>query len=704
MRQRGSEEVYPEESAVRAGGWREEFGAFGANSPGMPDKQRLSGLLAIALGLILPMVGFSQEISPAARVKLMDSIRAKFDSLKGQPPAKRRELTLAFMKSLKEVSRATITPDGNVCCVFRDNMPYMILGSMVPSPGKPQPDKGAFFGASGPTLPFAEPLAVPSATVLPSAQFQGNDLPLVTRARICNTLGATFGNGYKKIRELLTSKGYQVAPGEDASLATLMNLGVNGVFVMATHGGNGYVWNKEKKDWVLDYILVSGEVYSDALEKKFTDMGMKFDGLIGTCEALYDIDPVTKKEINKRYFTISKAFIKKYWKFSHNSFVAIHACTSFNLRDVMATADVNASVYAGYNDLGVNDCWKGMVFLFDRLMGINDDAVLPHEDDCPQRPFDYSSLDTDIKKKGLYPVKFSHEGVNHSTSLQFSPGRDDFGLLAPSIKWMACVPYQRKLDIQGIFGEDPGNGLRSVTIGGTAMVVDKWTPNKITVFLPNSEEGSHGEVKVIHMGRESNSRWLCNWKGTLNVKMRGNDTLAFNAEFLLNFNSDPWSYREYPGEKPVFPMIWNAYSTMGSSCTWTALGQEKDSNGNVLTMWVGGGSPNVWLDENMGTSKTFGVGGAGDSFLKKISFFIAIMDTFAFTRSGNTNYNTPVKLGAWIQGQSMVQAKFDSDFNIFGGKEEIDDEPSRLSYYAHSGSVTWTGMQCRFPMPKTAPR
>lgn len=663
-------------------------------------------LLIVVFVATLP--GVCQAIDPVARGKIMDSIRAKNNSLKALPPKQRREQVVAFMKTIKEISHAKVSKDGNICCGFRDGMPYMIMESIMGPPEK-KPDKllASFEPAQAlsPQIMCSEPAEAPALEPLSRLyQFQGNDLPLSTQARIGNTLGPSFGDGHVKIRQLLTDKGYQVTPGNDASIGALMFMGRNGVFYLQTHGGMGVVVNPATNKWDEDYILVSGSEWNAAEEQRYKDTQFIQEGLIGTCEAIYDVDPVTGKKIEKRYFTITKLFVKKYWKFAKNSFVFIHACTSFSLKDVMATADVNCSVFCGYNDLGNADCLVFAKFLFDRLLGANDDAVLPHEDGWPQRPFDYLSLDFDMKKKNLYPVKFMHEGSQHACSPLFWMGRDDFGLLAPSIKNVAPVPYQRKFELHGLFGEDPGDGNRSVTIGGVATPVDKWQPTKIVAFLPNSEHQSHGEVKVFHMGRPSNSRWLSNWKGTIDVKIVGNESLLLKAQFLLNFIGDPWPYRERPGENPVSPMVWNLFSCIGSTCDWTAAGEEKDDEGKVLKKWSGGGRPKVWLDENMGTRGTFGVGGVGDSYQKMVSFVFAIVDVFAFTEQGTTNANTPVKLGDWNQGQSLIQAKYDTDFGIIGNKNEIDDEPSRLSYGGYAGSVTWTSMQCRFPMARNAPR
>lgn len=656
-------------------------------------------LLALLLFAIFGANGVrAAGMDPASRGRIMDSIKAKYDAVRSLPAPQRRAQMLAFIKTVPSLSNSAITDDGNVTCTFSDGMPYTILESQLPVT---PPDKtlNQLFGLPELNSAWPEPEPAPCAFL----QGAANDLPASLNARICNSLGAAFGSGHQIVRSLLAGRGYTVAPGDDASLKTLANLGSPGVFLMCTHGGLCEVWDAAKKKFVLDYCLVSSEVWNEGKDKTAYDEGMVQDGLIGLCEATFDYDPRTHKPIDKRFFTISKAFIKKFWKFSKNSFVAIHACTSLSLKDAMAAPAVNASVFFGYNDYGNSDCMKGLLFLFDRMLGANDPMVKPDEAGWPQRPFDYPSIVRDIPRKGFYPVSFSYEGVRHSTTGTCVPLRDAYGLLAPSLKTVSPLPHQRKIELYGLFGEDPGDRSRSVKLAGVALVVDKWEPTKIVAYLPNDENSSHGEMQVVHMGRVSNSRWLSNWKGLLSLRISGPQTMALSADFQLNLVGDPWPYREQAGDRPVEPPVWTLLSSIGSTCSWGARGQELDDQGKVLQAWSGNGTPRVWLDENMGTQGTFGVGGVGDSFQKKVNFFFAILQNMNYSKSGNTD-PVPLKLGAWVQEQSLVQARYDSDYNIFGDSMLVDDEPSRFSYGGQGGMVKWTPMQARYGMPRTAPR
>ncbi|KAA0224582.1 MAG: hypothetical protein DYH07_12775 [Armatimonadetes bacterium ATM1] len=677
------------------------------------------GVLRTASALALLLLGMcaaiAQLLTPTVRGKAMDAIRDKYLALASLPLAQRRAQTVTFARTLPEIKFADVTEDGNVACVFKDDVPYMILGNVAAVPDKEQ-SLDAFldsFRTRASAERIIRPLefAPPYRAVQAPQQFEPNDLPESLDARIANALGKCFGDSCPEVRRILTNKGYKVAAGTDASIATLMGLKGLGVYYMQCHGGNSLVWDAAEKKFVEDYILVSGEEWSAKLESDMEELaipgltgGLMSSGFLGTCEALYDLD-ANNKEINKRWFTITRKFIRTFWMFSKNSFVLIYGCTTTRISDVMAEDPVNCSVYCGMSDLGHTDCHKWIKLLYDRLTGTNDDTIPPAESGYPQRPFDWVKLFDDFKeRKQLWPTLFTHKGKQRSPSPIFRPNRDNFGILTPSIKFIHPLAYQRRIELIGTFGKDPGEQNRKVEIAGVAQVIETWEPEKIVVILADDNLGASGEVKAFHKGRPSNSRWLSKWTGKIGITIAGEESLAFNADFQVNMIGDPWSYREDPGVPPVDQMIWNVYTTTGSTCTWNASGKETDSNGKIVRAWSGEGEPKCWLEENMGTQNTFGVGGVADSYIKKINLYVAIVGVFSFNERGTINPKTPIKLGDWMQGQTLFQAAYDSDFGIIGNQMEIEDEPSRLAYGGKSAVLVWDSMQCRYGMPKAAAR
>lgn len=684
----------------------------------MQNGRLFSRFLSSLLLFVALQSAFSvQAVSEAARTKAMDAIEAKFRVLSKLPAEQRDKQMIAFMKAQPVVFRAGIMADGTLSLLFKDKVPYQIVtgyrndpkDEAKPNAEKPKPPFLLRFNTPNPG-PLVERMSIveaaPEPFLAPFAlpQFQGNDLPESTKARVVFALGNAFKNMCGDVRNLLSANGYTVAPGEDGSVETLMtSVNGDGVFFMQCHGGMGETYDPVTKKNATEYILTSGDVFSDAKTTKFRGLRLFEEGYLGLSYAAADYANLLHlSTVDKRYYTLTKKFIKKYWKFSKNSFVFVSACTSIHLKDVMATSDVNASVYAGFDSLSNSNTHKASKFLFDRMLGANEYG--PDEPGWPQRPFDFADISHDTKWTAMWPVMVKHDGKTDPVKLQFSPGRDDFGLLAPSLKFVRPVPYESRLELHGMFGVDPGHTNRKVEINNIAMVVDKWEPDKIVVLLPNSEEGTCGEVKVTHRGRVSNSRWLSEWKGTANITITGEDTLKFEAIFKLRFVADPWPYREHAGDKPTEQFVWGMSCATGSTCTWSAGGEKRDSDGKLLAKWSGNGNPKPQIDVGLNFNKTFGVGGNGDTYNKWVWLTFTIVDTFRYEWPGVLNPDAPIKLAAFLNGQSAVTMKLNSGFGITGGNTEIIDEPSKVSYGGQNAKATWSTMACGLSMPNNARR
>jgi hypothetical protein len=427
---------------------------------------------------------FAQLMAPADRGKAMESIRTKYKSLTGLDHEARANQTVAFAKTITSIEHAEVTEDRNIACIFKDGVPFMLLASIPAVPPEKVIDLRTYFRpgtmpAPAPTTisPF-EPRTTPAATT--QAQ-KPNDMPESLDARLVNALGPNaFGDSCAKVRELLTSKGYRVAAGTDGTIETLMNIRSQnlGVFYMQCHGGNTWVRNPARLTnpnapyWIQEYTLVSSERWTAPRETAISELtlpGAGADllsgGYVGICWALEEVNPGTNIDWNYPFFTITRKFIRTFWKFGKNSFVMIYGCTTNRLSDVMEEPSVNASVYCGTNHLGASPCHKWIQMSFDRMLGANDPQVLPEEDFCPQRPFDWKSLYTDMKdRKNLFPISATDgKGRDWTVSPVFNHNRDNFGLLAPSIKHLSPVAYQLKLDLVGTFGADPGDGNRKVS-------------------------------------------------------------------------------------------------------------------------------------------------------------------------------------------------------------------------------------------------
>lgn len=676
----------------------------------MHSRQLPRALFGLLLLLSIPL-SLAQAITEAARAKAMDAIEAKYRALVERPLPERQKQTLAFMKTLPVVGEAKISEDGNICLLFKDRVPYQIVTNARydEPPPKAQllllrPDLWAPFARDADPTPERTSYAAPESLLAPYTlqQSKPNDLPANVKARMCFALGNAFKNICGDVRKLLTDNGYVVVPGEDASVDTLMRIKDYGVFFMQCHGGNGLIYDPVKLANVEEYILTSGDEWSDAKTGRFRAMRLFEEGYLGFCYASADYANILRlSTTQKRYYTITKKFIKNYWKFADNSFVFVSGCTTIRLKDVMATREVNASVFAGFDDLSTGKCAPGSLFLWDRLLGANEHG--PDESGFPQRPFDWADIEKDMGRKRLWPQPFTYEGNTHKPTLRFGTGQGNFGLLAPSIKFARTVPYEKKVELHGIFGKDPGQGERKVEIDNIAMVIEKWEPELITILLPGGEQGSCGEVKVTSRGRASNSRWLSEWKGTANVTIWGEDTLRFEANFRLRFVADPWEVREHAGDKATSPFAFGLHSTIGSACSWGASGEKKDNEGKVITRWSGGATPKPSVDLGTNIAGSFGVGGTADNYSKKAWVMFAIIDAMRYVSHGSDRI-VPVKLADFGNGQPAVYMPFNADFDISGGSALVEDEPSKVPYEGQNAKATWSSMACGLKMPNNARR
>lgn len=275
---------------------------------------------------------------------------------------------------------------------------------------------------------------------------------------------------------------------------------------------------------------------------------------------------------------------------------------------------------------------------------------------------------------------------------------------APSLKWVRPIPYMKKIELIGLFGEEPSDGNRSVKIDNVAMVVEKWEPESITILLPNTPV--KGEVKVISRGRESNSRWLGEWSGNTTILITGEQSLKFSTTIHLRFIADPWPYREHAGQKPVDQFVCTMATTSGSTCSWNASGK-REYDGFVKYAWSGSCNPKPFEDGIGALRKgTFGVGAIIDNYNKTTWMSFNIHDDMTLNPppTGYPNGLVPVKLGAITNGQAAVQTKLGADFPIIGDTLEIEDEPSKFSYGGENGTVIWPTMDCIYPMPRNAAR
>jgi len=185
-------------------------------------------------------------------------------------------------------------------------------------------------------------------------------------------------------------------------------------------------------------------------------------------------------------------------------------------------------------------------FVIDRLLGTHLDPRTP--ENPPQRPFTFQLVYQSLHERGMDTYT---DPVDGSVAFfVFTPIAPEFGLLAPSIKFLWVDEIDRKLHIEGSFGTDPRPD-GAVTVNGHPLTIQNWSHDEIVCSITPSGTSAAGNVIVTVRGHESNVVQLTEWIGKFRMNMTsGWVGLNFTATFNLHLRADVHSFRERPGETP----------------------------------------------------------------------------------------------------------------------------------------------------------
>ncbi len=305
-------------------------------------------------------------------------------------------------------------------------------------------------------------------------------------------------------------------------------------------------------------------------------------------------------------YAFTGLFVANYMTFSKNSLVYISACQSDASPSLKAGfMAAGASTYVGWThpvtDDGSN---KAGDFLFDRLIGGNASVLTPIESP-KQRPFTIDFIWQDMKDRGLDIDP--HTG----SQMMVTKLQGEFGLLAPSLRFVEVINTTDTLFLTGFFGKDPGaNG--HVFVGGVEMTVFTWEPLYIWADIPRSGPGSSGPVYVVVdgqanptplVGRKSNIVNLTAWDPDFIYTLKDQGTLTGTVTVNAHFRADVHSFREFPHLPAPAPnafLVFSGIKNSGGSAT--ATGQfiypvpNSDPHEDITYDWAGGTTLG-WLNE-----------------------------------------------------------------------------------------------------------
>ena len=230
-------------------------------------------------------------------------------------------------------------------------------------------------------------------------------------------------------------------------------------------------------------------------------------------------------------------------------------------------------------------------FVFDRLLGANSGGNISQEDPF-QRPFDLAPVIEDMRNEGLGVVAENGAYLTYKTTMEREV------LLRPTIESIAVDEYTSRLMIKGLFGWDQGH----VGVNNVSVAVDSWSPYGITCIIPETGDGSVGDVVVISaQGVKSNAVPLTEYIIKLNYSSDDNGIkLAGVAD--LRIRADVHRRRSKIGETPTKPN-YPDYSTnsgfifnvKGSSANYSLTGRHYDAcnHGPCNYQYTGSPTPKV---------------------------------------------------------------------------------------------------------------
>lgn len=484
------------------------------------------------------------------------------------------------------------------------------------------------------------------------------DVPTPRTAHVINNFGGGNASVSSRISSMLAANGYLPASGS-ASVSALANLSGDGVFYIDTHGVD--MTEDDGKD---TYYLMASDVY-DPTNTKAHDAGLQshFLSVVGETQSVRQPDG-TFQDVISGHYAISDRFASSNWgRFGQNSLVFINACSSAKTSALRSVCFAKgASAYAGWSgDVDNAFASKAAPFVFDRLLGANKVNVPA---DGPQRPFDYPNALGDMAHYGL------NADVNGVTlSIVQNPGTS-FGLLAPTISYMAVDELKQELTINGVFGTVEG----TVTVGGTPINPKSWGFNSIICDLPPDLSG---DVIVEVNRHKSNVVQLTEWRCTFKTTVIANHgSLRQDGALSINFRADVHAHRDSPGQTPIKPVVpFNEESS--TSGMFTASGSW--TTGAVTTTWSGTATLVDQL-HHQGSMNAILCFGSIDASQMKIDIALEAFSVSGMVASGPTGPgplpgSTGMLDGSFAPGQPVpsLQLALNADFSIPAGvREEID--------------------------------
>lgn len=574
------------------------------------------------------------------------------------------------------IKSSGITPGTTtVWAVFTDGVPLIFPNNRNPSAGTDTLIDDAAAPAPSRAAPQRR-VVIPAGRKMFSAlrvPTRALELPAQPTFRAVNAIGTCYTDPLPVLKSLLRKGHYVDAGPLNGTVESFASIHGNGIVYIDSHGGIGMndenapvygIWTATPHDFsTLDK-------YNDMIhDGQLVIMTERGRDELGQCRHVC-------------HYGITGAFVSVHMNFAKNSLVFIDACSSASVAALdmqQAFKNNNASHYLGWsNEVDDAFAYKAMKYLFDRLLGVN--VISP--EDPKQRAFNIDQVLGDMAThRHLIDDPYKHAQL---TSVRLN---DDFGLLSPTIQFLSMDDdgQQPRLLIAGIFGKDPGEGKRSVTINGQELDNISWYPTEIDCDIPETGSNASGTV-VVKVGtgndaRESNHVNITEWIGELTYDRDDPGSLAAQMKIKVRILADIHDFRDEPGETPFKTTV--LFIPRGdTNIHMTTGGTYEENLGSCKDTWTfgQGGEVGTPFGTGQGTDGTWTYFGSIDTESHTLQLSIAVLGvfkagTYVRTRTGPDpcdTFNLPQWVSLYIDdclyddlvGTKGFRMQMDNDFVV----------------------------------------
>ena len=523
----------------------------------------------------------------------------------------------------------------------------------------------------------------------------GLSIPGSRQAIAAFSLESTFPDSTSTIAGWLRSQNYKADTYGSTSVLTVKSWSTAvtpiGVLFWQIHG-----CPYKKKDGSESTALVTREFASEALSQG-AYATMRGTGQLGL--AIADGETVP-------YYTITGTFVKSFMRFAPNSLVVVDACFGANPDLANAFLDAGAGSYVSWDWLSGPQSGKPCRQIFDRLLGMNAESPVSA---VKERSFTVDVVSHWMHRKGYDEdpsTKFPDQTRPNAMLIWKHRQTNPAHMLKPSIMRILQEanspgePFSKYL-IEGDFGDDPGDGKRTVLWGGTPLQILRWEGEEgIVIRIPKPVPLGNFQVIIDkNFASKSNQVPMTEWTIPFTFDRREQGSLNANMTFNVKMRADIHGERYEPeGEvKYLWKSYWNLADCSGKL---KASGSYKPSLDETYT-WSGGAD---LVSVDLGaTEPPANIIHAGANFSgngSTLSFSVSAAGLFTETYSwdgGSESYDQQAEIASHLFFQAPLPTITAPAYRFPGNSKTVRED-------TRTDTLSWTTTTPAFAPDADTPR